>query len=200
MLNMSIEELIENIISDNFANGDSDFESTYMMLLDSGEVAVAPLLSYLHADDHNQHHIIASVLCDILVEVCDEQALGILIDLLDDPRNEVFTPAARAIARFKTPRINQVLCALLDHHAPQVRRVAAWQLGRNEATKAFSMLRNHLDEIDIEALRGIIWSLGIIGNERAIRHLEPFTSHLSNDIAFIAKEAIQRIEEKTLSV
>ena len=197
MLNISIDKLIENIILDNFDNVSSDFESTYMMMLDSGEVAIAPLLAYLESDEHNQHHIIASILCDILVEVSDENALGLLIDLLDDPRNEVFTPAVRAVARFKSPQINQVLCQLLDHPAPQVRRVVAWQLGRNEATKAFSALIDHLDEIDIEVLRGIIWSLGIIGNDRAIVILEPFTKHLSTDIAFIAKEAIQRIKQNS---
>jgi len=197
MLNISIEELIENIILDNFDNVGSDFESTYMMLLDSGAVAITPLLTFLKSDDHSQHHIIASILCDILVEVGDEDALQLLVDLLDDPRNGIFTPAVRAIARFKTPQINQVLCTLLDHPAPQVRRVVAWQLGRNEATKAFSSLINHLDEIDIETLRGIIWSLGIIGDSRAVRYLEPFTKHLSNDISFIAKEALQRIKQNT---
>lgn len=199
MLNTSIEELIEIMILDNFDDANSDFESTYMMLLESGDTAINPLLQSLNSDDHTQHHIIASILCDILVDVHDEGALDVLIDLLDDSRNEVFTPAVRAIARFKIPSIDEILCALLDHPAPQVRRVAAWQLGRNNATNSYAVLVDHLDEIDIETLRGIIWSLGIIGDDRAIRQIEPFTRHLSKDIAFIATEAIQRIQQKALT-
>ncbi len=199
MLNTSIEELIEMMILDNFDDTNSDFESTYMMLLESGDIAISPLLDSLDSDNHTQHHIIASILCDILVDVHDEDALHLLTNLLDDSRNEVFTPAVRAIAQFKIPPINQVLCELLDHPAPQVRRVAAWQLGRNNATESFSVLVEHLDEIDIETLRGIIWSLGIIGDDRALRQIEPFTKHLSKDIAFIASEAIQRIQQSTLT-
>jgi len=197
MLNISIEDLINIIISDDFDGVDSDYETTYMMLLDSGNMAIGSLLASLDSDNHTQHHIIASILCDILVDVHDEDALHLLIDLLDDSRNEVFTPAVRAIAQFKMPQIDQVLCDLLDHPAPQVRRVAAWQLGRNNATESFQDLVEHLDEIDIETLRGIIWSLGIIGDDRALRQIEPFKKHLSKDISFIAKEAIQRIKQQS---
>jgi hypothetical protein len=199
MLNMSIEELITSIVLDKFEDGDSDFEGTYMMLLDSGEVAIAPLLASINSNNHHQHHIIASILCDILVDVHDKDALDLLLSLIDDPRNGIFTTAIRAIARFKLPMINDVLCRLLDHPAPQVRRVTAWQLGRNQAVEAISTLIDHLDEIDMETLRGMIWSLGIVGNQHVIRHIEPFTRHLKNDIAFISEEAIQRIKEKNLS-
>ena len=199
MLNMSVEELITSIVLDKFENENSDFEGTYMMLLDSGEIAIAPLLATLESNDHNQHHIIASILCDILVDIHDEDALDLLLNLIDHPINAIFTPAIRAIARFKLPMINDVLCKLLDHPAPQVRRVASWQLGRNQAVEALPTLVDHLEEIDMETLRGIIWSLGIIGDQRVSRYIEPFTRHLTNDIAYIAEEAIQRIQEKNLA-
>jgi HEAT repeat protein len=200
MQDTSIEELIQTIILDNSNNTSSDFENAYMMLLELGEATITPLIVSLQSDEHNQHHIIASILCDILVEVGDNDALELLNQLVYDPRNEVFTPVVRAIAQFKLPQINPILCELLDHPAPQARRVVAWQLGRNEATEAFSTLATHLDEIDIETLRGIIWSLGRIGDYRSIHLIEPFTKHLSDDIAFIAKEAVERIANRAFDL
>jgi hypothetical protein len=200
MLNTSIEDLIQNIIVDNSDSTSADFESAYMMLLESGEATINPLMVSLQSDEHNQHHIIASILCDILVQVGDNDALELLNQLVYDPRNEIFTPAVRAIAQIKLPQINAILCELLDHPAPQVRRVVAWQLGRNKATEALPTLAHHLYEIDIETLRGIIWSLGQIGDHRSIRLIEPFTQHLSSDIAFIAREAIDRIENRAISL
>ena len=74
----------------------------------------------------------------------------------------------------------------------------AWQLGRNQATEAKTALAEHLDEIDLETLRGVIWSLGHVGDDQSLRLIEPFTYHLSDDIAFIAREAVQHLESKVL--
>lgn len=200
MLNTSIEELIQEILLDDTDNGSPDFEDAYMMLLESGEETINPLMVLLHSDEHNQHHLIASILCEILVATGDDDALELLNQLVYDPRNEIFTPAVRAIAQFKLPQTNAILCNLLDHPAPQTRRVVAWQLGRNEATEAIPTLTHHLDEIDMETLRGIIWSFGRIGDHPCIRLIEPFIGHLSNDIAYIAKEAIDRIENRAFDL
>ena len=200
MQDTSIEELIQMILSEHSNSTSSDFERSYMMLLELGEATITPLMVSLQADDHTQHHIIASILCDVLVEIGNNDALALLKQLVHDPRNEIFTPVVRAIAQFKPSQANPILCELLDHPAPQVRRVVAWQLGRNAAVEALPTLAAHLDEIDIETLRGIIWSLGRVGDHRSRHLLEPFTKHLSDDIAFIAKEAIKRIEDRTFDL
>ena len=189
-----IEQLIYRLTLDS-----SEFENEYDMLLQAGEEAISPLMDSLHSDDHNQHHMLASILCDILVEVGDNDALELLYHLINHPKNSVFTPAVRSLAQLKLPQVNQVLCELLDHPAPQVRRVVAWQLGRNQAIESESQLVQHLVEVDLETLRGIIWSLGQIGDSQTIRFIEPFTQHLSNDISFMAQEAIERITNKALN-
>ncbi|GEM_PF-1887671 len=177
-----------------------DSEDAYSALFELGEVAIQALLDTLDDTSHRQHHTIASILCDILVDVGDDDALMLLQNLVNHSNNEIFTPASRAIARFQTPEINTILCQLMDHEAAQVRRVMAWQLGRNRANKAVRCLINHLDEVDLETLRGVIWSLGHIGDHRIVMHIQPFTLHISSDISFIAREAIQRIHDKSLNL
>lgn len=198
MVSRDIHDLIQMITQPNIPAMDA--EDVYVALLDSGEIAIQALLDSLDDSLHHEHHTIASILCDILVDVGDDDALALLQQLVNSQNNEIFSPAARAIARIQLPQINTVLCNLLDHPAPQVRRVAAWQLGRNQAVGSAVCLLQHLDEIDLETLRGIIWSLGHIGDHRTIIRLEPYTHHLSNDIKFITREAIQRIDDRSLNL
>jgi len=199
MTNPNIQQLIQTITETSTSSIDT--EDTYNALLTSGETAILALLDAVQDKSHDQHHTLASVLCDILVDVGDEDALGMLRELVNHPNNAIFTPAARAVARFQTTDINTVLCDLLDHHAVQVRRVAAWQLGRNRATHMTNCLLKQIDnEEDIETLRGIIWSLGHIGDHRTRRRLEPFKDHHSDDVVVIAREAIQRIQDKSLNL
>lgn len=193
-MRFSAQQLVDKII-DNTSTIDA--ELAYMNLLDEGEAVIGMLMEALVLDTHNKHHLLASILCDILVEVCDKDALTLLNELVYSPKHEIFTPAAHAIARMKTHTINCVLIKLLEHPAPQVRRIVVWQLGRNRATEAINVLIQHLNEIDLETLRGIIWSLGHIGDYRAVQYIEPFTQHWSSDISFMAKEAILRIKDKT---
>lgn len=197
MDNTDIQSLIDTLLYDSTI---IDSEEIYSALLQHGEVAIQALLDAIHDTSHDEHHTIASVLCDILVDIGDEDAISVLLNLVNHPNNQVFTPAVRSLARCQTPNINHILCQLLEHPAPQVRRVVAWQLGRNRAISNVNCLLSHLNESDIETLRGIIWSLGHIGDHRIVLRLEPFTNHMSNDIAFIAREAIQRIKDKSLNL
>jgi len=198
MTDSTIDSLVQTIVK---GSGSAvELEDAYMALLDSGEAAINALSTAIDDTSHDQHHTLASVLCDILVDVGDNDALELLCSLMKHPNNAVFTPSAHAIARLKVDNINDVLCEMLKHPAPQVRRVAAWQLGRNRATQANACLLHHLDDVDMETLRGIIWSLGHIGDNRTVQRLLPFTQHVSGDIAFMAKEAIQRITDDSVNL
>jgi len=194
-----ISDLIQVVCGQQLNNHSPDIETAYLELINHGEVAIEPVYTALQTAELESRHTLASILCDILVEVGDNDAFNLLQQLVDSNDNALFSPAIRALARFQHSQIDVILCNLLDHPAPQVRRVVAWQLGRNRAAMAFMPLLSHLRESDVETLRGIIWSLGRLGNSNAIPAIQPFVYHKQEDIAFIAREALQRIQSMTIA-
>lgn len=197
MTKFSILDLIHVVSAQD--SDSADVETAYQILVNQGEMAIEPLFAAIQASKDENRHMLASILCDILVEVGDDAALDVLQQLVDNDDNAIFTTAIRAIARFKHPQIDLILCEFLSHPAPQIRRVVAWQLGRNQADVALTALLNHLRETDTETLRGIIWSLGRLGKSNAIPALQPFLNHHQEDIAFIAREALERIQAESVT-
>lgn len=194
MSQTSIEQAILALVD---SPSDTEFEDAFNHLIEAGESAIAPLFTAINQVEGETRHTLVSVLCEILVEVADDDALELLAQLIYSDDNTLFTPAVQAIARLQLPQINSILGELLDHPAPQVRRVVAWQLGRNLAEEETATLVDHLNDVDIETLRGIIWSLGKIGDPQVIPAIYPFLNHFSKDIVVVTREAVNILQSAT---
>ncbi|HUN07098.1 MAG TPA: HEAT repeat domain-containing protein [Aggregatilineales bacterium] len=106
-------------------------------------------------------------------------------------------PAMRVVAvlRLEAEEKTSALIPALSHSDVPVRRIAAWYMGRKQVREAATQLRERLsDETDIEVLRGVIWSVGVLRDQSSIHLLRSLCQHPTSLIASTAAESLIRIE------
>jgi hypothetical protein len=86
----------------------------------------------------------------------------------------------------------------LHHEDTALRRLAAWYCGRKKLQDTFEGLIQQLKrESDSEALRGMIWSLGVLRKPEAKKELEPFLKHPEVLIVQTVEEALSKLAAKS---
>ncbi len=92
-----------------------------------------------------------------------------------------------------------LLQALADD-ASNVRRIAAWYMGRRQVAEAVEpLIRLVQTEDDTETLRAAVWSLGVLRDARALPYLETLCSHDNQLISDAAIDAISKFGRETVS-
>lgn len=81
---------------------------------------------------------------------------------------------------------------------PRVRQIAVYYIGRAKILEGFELLIDALQDPDDEICLGAIWSLGQLGNPRAMPALEQLVNDPSDNVARAAREALLKLENAAL--
>jgi hypothetical protein len=88
------------------------------------------------------------------------------------------------------------LLAALQNECVSVRCIASWYMGRRQVREAVEPSIQLLQtELDTETLRGVIWSLGVLRDKRALAPIQKLSDSENPVIVAAAKEALSRLGE-----
>ncbi len=77
---------------------------------------------------------------------------------------------------------------------PRIRQIAVYYIGRAKVLDGFELLIDALQDPDDEICLGAIWSLGQLGNPRAMPALEQLINDVSENVARASREALIKLE------
>ncbi|MEO0564944.1 MAG: HEAT repeat domain-containing protein, partial [Chloroflexota bacterium] len=98
-----------------------------------------------------------------------------------------------AVRHFEKYHDTSSLIQALYNSAPEVRRIAAWYTGKQRVAESGpSLLQRLYEETDTEALRAIIWSLGVLRLDEAKSVLETMQNHSEPSIRLQAQETLAK--------
>jgi HEAT repeat protein len=106
----------------------------------------------------------------VLGRIGDPEAVGPLVDLLDDPEPQVRSRGARALGRIRDRRATDALGRRLDDPSPAVRRAAAVALGALGGD-VVAPLVDALDDGNQTVRRAAVDGLGDVGDPAAVAPL-----------------------------
>jgi hypothetical protein len=90
--------------------------------------------------------------------------------------------------------INSTMLKALAHGDSALRQLSAWYCGRKKLQEAFDLLIQQLKlESDVEALRGMIWALGVLRKPEAKKELELLLKHPHSLIVQTTEEALSKL-------
>lgn len=125
----------------------------------------------------------------LLERVCDIAAKSL---------QQIGTPKAiQAVEEWYSMGETAELIKALHSDDLYVLKVAVWSAGRLRIKEAIEPLIDLLDNANPEIKRGIIWSLGVLRDPRAIIYLLPYTNDEDPLIANSAREALQKLGHTT---
>lgn len=152
----------------------------------------------LHLSYYGAHPKAISLLRQIAIKhICGaEEIFDVLYDkgkeALDDETDLVRVVAVR---HFEKIQDTEFLIKALSNDVPQVRVVAAWYMGRKKVSHAIDNLHKLLQhEQDIETLRAVIWSLGVLKAVNVKSELEKFLYHENPLISNQTQETLKHFK------
>ncbi len=102
----------------------------------------------------------------------------------------------KAAQRCEQEANTEALIHALTDDSAAVRRIAAWYMGRKQVMTAVpTLIFAARQEEDLETLRAIVWSLGILDSSAARSLLNDLISHGNPQIVTAAKEALVRLDQ-----
>ncbi len=99
-----------------------------------------------------------------------------------------------AVKQLERDQNTTALLSTLEDESAVVRRISTWYMGRRQVEEAVEPLIELVQaEEDAETLRGIIWSLGVLRDQRALPYIDALCQHEEPLIAASANEALQKL-------
>lgn len=134
----------------------------------------APIGLIVGALDTSADPVITAALCDLAGRRADRAAVPPLLAQLDHPAAAVRSAAAEALGRIGDPSAGEAIFTrwILPDPALTVRRTLVVTLGALRHTPALPMLMTYLGSPDPSMRGNTAWSLGSMGDPRAIPALE----------------------------
>jgi HEAT repeat protein len=133
---------------------------------------------------------------DALEKLKDRRAVPTLIEAIDSQDEYIWHSAILILGLIKDVRAVDPLIHRLNFDTrPGVKYIAAKALGQIGDKKAVSHLINLLGTIEFP--KGIIEALGMIGDEEALKSVQPFLTSEDKQLKRSAKKAVKRIKRKS---
>ncbi len=109
----------------------------------------------------------------LLVRIKDDRATEALIQLLDDPDDQIRAEAAAALAQESDPKVAQAMLPLVTDKVARIRRAAVQRLGREKdaSAKVGKALMRALDDPDPDVRAMAAAGLGNVGYKPAVDKL-----------------------------
>jgi HEAT repeat protein len=119
-----------------------------------------------------------------------EEAVPLLIDLLQEEGRDIRRASIEALGKMPTPESKQALLKRLNDHDSHIRKEAISSLGRIKDKDAFDKLLEHLDDTEeyIDVLEEAVKALLMIDPGRLFSHLDKFNSTLRVAIGRFSKD------------
>ena len=115
-------------------------------------------------------------------------------DLREALSDEVETVQHEAARQLERREDAVALLEAITHPSFNVRRVAAWYMGRKKVSESVKPLIERLKvESDMETLRAVIWTLGVLRDAQAISALEGFIEHPIGLVGTAARIALSKM-------
>jgi|GEM_PF-5850205 len=100
-----------------------------------------------------------------------------------------------AVMYFEAEENTHALLNALNDEESVVRRIAVWYMGRMKIVQSSEKLQELLViEEDVETLRGVIWSLGVLRAINAKPQIEKMLNHSHPLIRFTAQQTLKSLE------
>lgn len=112
----------------------------------------------------------------------------------DALRDENLAVRIEAVRYFRDQQNDENVIDALENEASEVRSIAAWYMGQRKVYRSVDRLCIRLgQEADVEVLRGLIWSVGVLKANCAKPCLEGLQDHESEDIRSDVQHALQHL-------
>ena len=144
--------------------GREKYETIHFILLQMGEIAVAPLLEALGREtDRSLRKKILSIVVSL-----GEEAIPEIVRRFSDKNWYVVRNMVRILREIGTEKVTRYLNILLKHEDPRVRKEIVYALSTIGGKEAFRLISIMTDDPDGEVRRGAIKYLGTMRNKGAV--------------------------------